>query len=150
MAENVEHWVYVLAGPDSCGPTKVGISHNVEKRLRSIQTTCPFPLHLIVKYLCPNKEVALTVENCFHVTNSKKRKQGEWFDIRPIPAAQLVAVYYTCFIWDRVPEKFRHLFWKKAGLDRAPDLNNLKTWEDVDALQGDPTVKAQMKGLPLV
>lgn len=89
--------VYILAAlidgvPSQ--PVKVGISSAPEKRLATIQTSCPYPLVLLSAFLCPTRNIALYVENAFHTLQADRRLNGEWFNIHPMNAVELLCLYF--------------------------------------------------------
>lgn len=76
------------------GPVKVGISTTPWKRLRSIQTSCPYEARLVHVFVAPNKEVARQLEASFHTTQAKHRTVGEWFNIEPRFALTMMCMNY--------------------------------------------------------
>lgn len=67
--------LYVI-GQDA-GPFKVGVTSNVQRRMSSIQTGCPFPLKLMYSL---ETEAAELREKEVHANLSPFRTSGEWFD----------------------------------------------------------------------
>ena len=68
-------YVYVIAA----GPfVKIGIADNVERRMASIQTGCPYPCNIIHSALVM-AAIASGVEGDLHQQFSHKRTSGEWF-----------------------------------------------------------------------
>lgn len=89
--------VYILAALIDRAPSqpvKVGISSAPEKRLATIQTACPYPLVLMATFICPTRNVALYVENAFHTLQADHRLNGEWFNIHPMSAVELLCLYF--------------------------------------------------------
>lgn len=89
--------VYIIArmkGNRPTRPVKVGISSNPDKRLASLQTANPFPLVLLTTFYCPTRGMAKELEACFHETQSNRRLSGEWFDIAPIEAVELLCMNF--------------------------------------------------------
>ncbi len=90
------NYVYVFAkkGHDGkmTGPVKVGMSKNVYKRLKNIQTSSPFPVEIAYMFAVPNNGVARDVERAFHETQREKRAHGEWFDYEPVQAIHLLCL----------------------------------------------------------
>lgn len=67
-----EPCVYVIGNQDF---VKVGFSTNVQKRLKSIQTGCPYPLSILKVF----KGLDMTNEKVFHQKLKKHKTVGEWF-----------------------------------------------------------------------
>jgi len=55
---------------------KIGRSSNCEKRLKQIQTACPYRLRLVDKFTSSD---AVGEEKAFHAQYSRFRLKGEWF-----------------------------------------------------------------------
>lgn len=68
--------VYVVRG--GFRHIKIGISSDVQRRLGSIQTGCPFPVKLLGQWRTPH---ARKVEKAAHKALMKYRTTGEWFNI---------------------------------------------------------------------
>lgn len=88
-------FVYILAVKKDgkpVSPVKVGISSDPARRLANIQTACPFPLFMLATFFCPSREAARTIEAAFHTSQSRNNTSGEWFDVRPMKALQLVCI----------------------------------------------------------
>lgn len=60
---------------------KIGVTNNVEKRLKELQTGNPKKLKVIKIIYCENPYY---VEKMYHELFKSKRKEGEWFDILDI------------------------------------------------------------------
>jgi hypothetical protein len=84
MAKDQQMNVYVLAGGRR--HVKIGIARDVMKRLRGVQTGCPFKLRIVKQW---NTGRAAEVEKAAHRILSNYRWTGEWFDV-PQRAAVLV------------------------------------------------------------
>lgn len=92
-----EHHVYIFAkviGDDLTAPVKVGISKNVEGRLSSISTACPFKVDLFYALSCPTREIALELERAFHEAQRQWRQNGEWFDLHPAHAIRFLCGHF--------------------------------------------------------
>ena len=57
---------------------KIGISNNPSKRLKQLQTGCPFPIKIIKKFEVSNAE---EIETALHNKLSFYNSSGEWFMI---------------------------------------------------------------------
>jgi hypothetical protein len=60
------------------GIYKIGITNDIEFRIKSMQTGCPFKLFAYKAYLNENP---LGIEQSLHSFFSKKRLEGEWFKL---------------------------------------------------------------------
>lgn len=62
---------------------KIGITNNIDNRIASLQTGCPFELHLIKKWTHHNRKNILNYEKIIHQYFTKAgkriRNNGEWF-----------------------------------------------------------------------
>ena len=79
--------------PDPSGPktycycisngraVKVGVSVDVDKRLKDLQTSCPDKLLTIARVSFPNRKLANRAEGFAHEAWSKNRIHGEWFEM---------------------------------------------------------------------
>lgn len=83
--------VYVVA-PDNSWPSKIGISQNPVKRLLSLQTSCWRKLDIHKYCYAENFAAARKVEQKAHqiLVDDGKAMLGEWFDIRPDKAMEVV------------------------------------------------------------
>lgn len=59
---------------------KIGKSTDLKKRLKSLQTSCPYPIHLIHRIRCVNTSIS-DVELGLHICYSESRVNGEWFEL---------------------------------------------------------------------
>lgn len=87
-------FLYVI-GPLS-GPQKIGISKNPQSRLRSLQTGHPSKLFLNHSIEVPDDRVRL-LERMIHQDLSHRRTNGEWFDLSPTEAEELLE--FTIIRW---------------------------------------------------
>jgi hypothetical protein len=91
------HWVYVFAHKSESGligPVKVGISKDVNLRLSTIQTSCPYPIDLAYVFECPARDIARAIERSFHDVQHDKRSHGEWFNLEPVAAIHLLCLAF--------------------------------------------------------
>ena len=61
---------------------KIGKARNVETRLNSLQTGCPFDLALMFKIRCDSEKAAYELEGKLHKMFGEQRRRAEWFKIR--------------------------------------------------------------------
>jgi hypothetical protein len=90
-----EHQIYIVAVAkpgEPMGPVKIGISSNVAARLATLQTACPYPLQLVHVFTAPDLECARRTERTFHEVQAQHRSHGEWFNLSPIVALQLMCL----------------------------------------------------------
>lgn len=96
MNQSRDTFVYLIAHRDGnifLAPIKVGVSNTPDERLATFQTSCPHEIGLVIKIAYPTREIALKMEECFHVTQKPHRLRGEWFDIPPHQATQLLRLH---------------------------------------------------------
>lgn len=94
-------WVYVFSRKADAGltkPVKVGISRNVDGRLSTVQTACPFKIDMAYVFECPNREIAEYLERSFHDTQKSACLHGEWFDYEPVEAIHLLCIGYRVML----------------------------------------------------
>lgn len=60
---------------------KIGISNDVDKRLKTLQTSNARLLNLVHCIEVPNKDYAIWIENTLHGAFPHARAMGEWFRI---------------------------------------------------------------------
>ena len=60
---------------------KIGVSGNLEQRLRNLQTGTGRKIELLAKYEVSSISVAKRVENLLHKHYDQYRLYGEWFDM---------------------------------------------------------------------
>lgn len=92
-----QHHVYVLARVFADGrgpPVKVGITKELQSRLATIRTSCPFPIEIAHVLTLPERRWAQHIEWCFHGMAAKKRAHGEWFDVPPPAAERMIALIF--------------------------------------------------------
>ncbi len=125
--------VYVIC-PQAKWPIKIGISDNAAKRLTQLQTGHWSRLKVAAYWVCESAAKARQIESIAHSALEKKNKRllGEWFDIRPDKAAELVefeAEIAGIELMKRVPEtaKFEPI---KQHLDAFYDLRYRKVMQD--------------------
>ena len=83
--------IYLIGQRDNFDvPIKIGVATNVQERLRTIQTGCPYPLEVLLTF--PGD---LEHESYLHNIYADKRTSGEWFllteeDFKLIKAAAVL------------------------------------------------------------
>lgn len=84
-------YIYVI-GPDT-GPQKIGISKDVNTRLRNLQTGNPLELMIHhTEEVDPDR--VLLLEQKIHKELNHKRTTGEWFDLTWQEARDMV-IYFV-------------------------------------------------------
>ncbi len=73
MFKKVTGYIYFIQ-MDRIGPVKIGFTKNIEKRLVSLQTACPYPLNLLCIFP-GNEDMETDIHSCF----KEMRMEGEWF-----------------------------------------------------------------------
>lgn len=83
--------VYVIT-PDNEWPCKIGVSVFPEKRLQTLQTSVWRRLKVAKCFVCNTTTEARRLEKKVHrtLTDDAKWLHGEWFDMRPDEAADIV------------------------------------------------------------
>ena len=76
---------------------KIGISENVEKRIKQLQTGCPFRIDVVKKYESP---ISARIEKILHrqyrsrkVDENEYNLMGEWFSI---PVSEMLSFEEKC------------------------------------------------------
>ena len=81
---------------------KIGVSDNIEDRLKSLQTANPRKLILVSGFICKEP---FKLEKIIHSQYKNERREGEWFEINDIPKLkefmrnqvfEMNNAYYTC------------------------------------------------------
>ena len=71
-------YLYVIGGTEK--PYKIGITTNLERRLKNLQTGHPHKLRIHYKEEIPDNQVRL-LEQTIHRVIKHRQTHGEWFDI---------------------------------------------------------------------
>lgn len=72
----MKHYVYIMKAK---GWAKIGVSHNVERRLKMMQTGCPLKIMIMNKFPFDSRAQAFECENALHRLLKEHRERGEWF-----------------------------------------------------------------------
>ncbi len=75
------HFLYVLHVPS--GAIKIGITQNVDKRVRAIQTANHEKITVALRIKMPSYEIASAFELLLHRRYNNKRIHLEWFSVDP-------------------------------------------------------------------
>lgn len=83
--------IYIVA-PDNDWPCKIGISANPRKRLLQLQTSVWRPIQVARCYWAETMREAKRLEAAVHrrLTEDSRWLHGEWFDMRPDEAAEML------------------------------------------------------------
>lgn len=98
----VDNYVYIIAHEKDgtlVGPVKIGISSDPQKRLASLQIGNPAPLRIFKMLRAFNKEISSFIERGFHYHQKKNRMAGEWFNISPERALNLMMLDFVSFFF---------------------------------------------------
>ena len=60
---------------------KIGVSKNVDKRIKEIQCSCPFEVEILITYAVSDDYL---IEKALHNKYNKHRLNGEWFNLSVI------------------------------------------------------------------
>lgn len=102
------HHVYIVAhanGSTGEKPVKVGITSNLDGRLRALQTGSFRKLVYVMTLATPNREISSYMEAAFHSLQKDRRLEGEWFDIEVAEAMQLLGFYFDLAIQMEIPDR---------------------------------------------
>jgi len=73
-------YVYFVRGGDKKhSPLKIGITHNLKKRIAQMQTGSPKILRLQFAIIFDDRKIAQKVEKVIHGILASKNTHGEWF-----------------------------------------------------------------------
>lgn len=72
-------YVYFVRARGKPQRLKIGKASDPERRLKELQTGCPYPLQLEAKLKCRNERHAFQVERAAHEYFAAERTIGEWF-----------------------------------------------------------------------
>lgn len=78
--------LYIITAKEFDGIYKIGITNDIEFRLTSMQTGCPFKLFASRVYVCDNPK---GIEYSLHAFFKKKRLEGEWFRLTDVDIAYI-------------------------------------------------------------
>lgn len=99
--------VYVICKEEDgtpVAPCKIGVTKYPGYRMQTFQTASPFKLCFYKSYLFPFREMAMHIEKAFHALHKEHCLHGEWFDMDPEEAAELLRLYCSLEIWMTWPE----------------------------------------------
>lgn len=85
-------YIYVIGRP--CHPVKIGFSENVDTRLANLQTGQPEKLGIYFEHEVIPKWARKVEKGC-HVRLAIHRQEGEWFDVTPEEAIEVVKAVAT-------------------------------------------------------
>ena len=84
-------YIYII-GPENNGPVKIGISKKPTSRLKQLQTAHPEKLIIHNTFEIEESRTKL-LEQKIHKDLSYLRSKGEWFNIDPKEAIELVSFF---------------------------------------------------------
>lgn len=131
-----EHHIYIIAVArpgEPMGPVKIGITSSVKSRLATLQTACPYPLKLVHAFTAPDIDSARSVEKAFHEVQARHRSYGEWFNLSPIVALQLMclnleAIFkFRCEFTDEELAVAREMSGVAAAFEKFPAFEAMVT-----------------------
>ena len=70
---------FIQCGEGKGAPVKIGVTSDLEKRIESLQTGCPYILSCKALIPCHDKKQAFKLEKHLHNRFKKNRLTGEWF-----------------------------------------------------------------------
>jgi hypothetical protein len=86
-------YIFSTVADAPIAPCKIGVTTDVKKRLKTIQTSCPNKIILYRRFWFPNMKSARTIEGGFHATQKHLKTNGEWFNIPPETASQIIQLH---------------------------------------------------------
>ena len=92
--EKLDHLLYVITAdgrPEY--PVKIGITTDVEKRLRQLQTASPFKLYPVFISEKLTRSEAFAFESRMHREFEPRKMSGEWFNVHPEDAVERAVSY---------------------------------------------------------
>ena len=115
-------YVYIVAtinaGNELSGPVKVGVAENPTARLSGIQTGNPNKLAIAFSFWTPERGIALQLERSFHAVKSGHCLQGEWFDIEPLAAIQMMVINFEAIMHtQKLPHDMRESIRELSGIN---------------------------------
>jgi hypothetical protein len=122
------NWVvYIIQqGKKPGSPIKIGVTCNIQRRVKHLQTANPYPLVLQGAIPCYSRIDAHNLEAYFHRCMHKKRMQGEWFR-GDVPLQRIINDFDK-----KHPTQHKCLSWKELETDKAiierqrKEINSLK------------------------
>lgn len=123
--DSAPYYVYVVATVDGdgiSGPVKVGITSDTASRLASLRTSSAKPLELFYALGMRTRLEALGVERAFHLSQDRRRLQGEWFDMQPLKAVKLLMLGYV--LNGSGSQRVTLSRWQALGVRFSDDLEN--------------------------
>jgi predicted GIY-YIG superfamily endonuclease len=72
-------FVYLIKCINKDGFIKIGVAKEVQSRLDTMQTGCPYKLELLASIKCVSRKQAYELEGRLHRLFKNKRVRGEWF-----------------------------------------------------------------------
>jgi hypothetical protein len=123
-------YVYVI-GPEA-GPFKIGLSHNVERRLYDLQVGSPVRLLLMWKQRFQDRMDASTVEASLHRSLASFWCHGEWFKMSAEDAILAVKKFENTRRTRPIDDAMAMILKYSAGAYADPaDLDDsARYWED--------------------
>lgn len=81
MPSNKSYVYIVKAGTKSTSPIKIGVTDNVQNRIKQLQTGNPAEIFLVMHFECNSREHAFNLEKTIHEILKGQRLFGEWFSV---------------------------------------------------------------------
>ena len=94
----MSYYVYFIhAGNHERSNMKIGVTTDLEVRMRSLQTGNPYKLKCKAMLPCVDKKEAYKLESFFHWKLKKNALQGEWFRCINFDLPDLLRQYISCY-----------------------------------------------------
>lgn len=78
--------LYLITTDEFDGIYKIGITNDINFRLKTMQTGCPFKMYAYRAYTVENPPA---LEQSLHLFFTKKRLEGEWFRLTDVDIAYI-------------------------------------------------------------
>lgn len=82
-------FVYFIITEEKPKRIKIGKSGNPEKRIKALQTGCPYKLKLLGSIKCKNNRDSINIEKAAHAFFGDYRVIGEWFKCTDFSLAKI-------------------------------------------------------------
>ena len=97
-------YVYLIATDSRSGQVKIGKANNPAKRLESLSSGNPEPLHIKHLIQCKSVKQAQALEKMLHHVLAKHRTHGEWFTVQAVGRFRKVCGKYAQLMLPKHPD----------------------------------------------
>lgn len=86
---------FVTYGKKGKAPTKIGVTSNLEQRIRALQTSCPYDLKCLASLCFDDRATAYKFEHFIHKKLRRHWIRGEWFRSGHWKLNEIITEYAT-------------------------------------------------------